>query len=73
MLHFIVNSMYLLIITSAMFSNGSQFNYNEFLFSRKVFWGRPEKTSHLFIDMNLLTIFARSQRARATFAFSVHT
>ena len=31
-LHYILNSMHLLIITSAMFSSNSQFNHNEFLY-----------------------------------------
>ena len=58
MLHYIVNSMYLNIITPDMFSIGSQSNHNDFPFKRNAYWGQPEKSSHLFINVNLLTTFS---------------
>ena len=57
-LHYIENSMYLNIITSDMFSIGSQSNHNDLPYNMNVYWGQPEKSSHLFINVNLLTSFS---------------
>ena len=57
-LHYIENSMYLNIITSDMFSIGSQSNHNDLPYNMNVYWGQPEKSSHLFINVNLLTTFS---------------
>ena len=51
-----------------MFSIGPQSNHNDFPLNMNVYWGQPEKSSHLFINVNLLTTFSSSQRIRATFA-----